>query len=59
VGVTPGIIGLIQANEAIKYLTGSGELLAGKLLIWDGLKSSLETLEVERNPRCKDCGSLG
>jgi adenylyltransferase/sulfurtransferase len=58
VGVTPGIIGIIQANEAIKYLTGRGELLAGKLLLWDGLVTSLETIEVKRDPKCKDCGGL-
>lgn len=58
IGVTPGIIGLIQANEAIKYLTGTGELLSGKLLLWDGLKSSMETIDLERDPRCVDCGGL-
>lgn len=56
IGVTPGIIGLIQATEAIKYLTGTGDLLAGKLLIWDGLKPSMETIDLERDPRCRDCG---
>ncbi len=56
IGVTPGIIGLIQATEAIKYLTGTGDLLAGKLLIWDGLKTSMETIDLERDPRCRDCG---
>jgi molybdopterin/thiamine biosynthesis adenylyltransferase len=59
VGVTPGIIGLIQATEAIKYITGLGDLLAGKLLIWDGIRPSLETIDVERDPRCRDCGSPG
>jgi adenylyltransferase/sulfurtransferase len=59
VGVTPGIIGLIQASEAIKYITGLGDLLAGRLLIWDGLRPCLETIDVERNPRCKDCGIPG
>ncbi|MDM7935170.1 MAG: HesA/MoeB/ThiF family protein [Methanothrix sp.] len=58
VGVTPGIIGLIQATEAIKYLTGRGELLANKLLLWDGLIPSLETIDVKRDPKCKDCGGL-
>ena len=57
VGVTPGIIGLIQATEAIKYLTGVGELLSNKLLIWDGLKLSMETIDVERDQSCIDCGS--
>lgn len=59
VGVTSGIIGLIQATEAIKYLTGMGDLLSGRLLIWDGLKPSLETIEVMRDPLCRDCGGLG
>ena len=59
VGVTPGIIGLIQATEAIKYITELGELLAGKLLIWDGIRPTLETIDVERDPGCKDCGSPG
>lgn len=58
IGVTPGVIGLIQATEAIKYLTGIGELLSGKLLLWDGLKPSMETIDLERDPRCRDCGDL-
>lgn len=58
VGVTPGVIGLIQATEAIKFLTGTGELLAGKLLIWDGLRCSTDIIDVQRNPQCTDCGSL-
>lgn len=58
IGVTPGVIGLIQATEAIKYLTGVGDLLAGKLLLWDGLKPSMETIDLERDPRCRDCGDL-
>ena len=58
VGVTPGIIGLIQVTEALKYLTCMGELLAGKLLLWDGLKPSLETIDVDRDPQCLDCGGL-
>ena len=56
IGVTPGIIGMIQATEAIKYITGIGDLLAGKLLFWDGLRSSIETVDVERDPGCTDCG---
>ncbi len=57
IGITPGVIGLIQAAEAIKYLTGMGELLANKLLIWDGLKPSIETIDVEKDQACIDCGS--
>ncbi len=53
VGVTAGIIGTIQANEVIKYLTGSGELLAGRLFIWDGMQAHAEEIRVERNPAAK------
>jgi molybdopterin/thiamine biosynthesis adenylyltransferase len=58
VGVTPGIIGTIQANEVIKYLTGSGELLTGRLFIWDGMQAHAEELCVERNPRCEACSGM-
>jgi adenylyltransferase/sulfurtransferase len=56
-GVTPGIIGLIQATEAIKYIVGVGDLLSGKLLLWDGLTSQTEIVQVERNINCQDCGT--
>jgi len=56
VGTTPGIVGLIQANEAIKYITGTGDLLADRLLLWDGLSATLETFAVERRPGCPACG---
>jgi adenylyltransferase/sulfurtransferase len=59
IGVTPGIIGLVQANEAIKYLTEIGELLDGKLLLWDGLTSRTEILEVQRDPKCPACKDYG
>jgi molybdopterin-synthase adenylyltransferase len=58
IGVTPGIIGLIQATEAIKYLTGTGELLSNKLLLWDGLKSSIDIIDMARDPMCIDCRDL-
>jgi molybdopterin/thiamine biosynthesis adenylyltransferase len=54
-GVTPGIIGLIQATEAIKYIVGIGDLLAGKLLLWDGLNCQIDIVHVEKNPLCWDC----
>jgi len=56
-GVTPGIIGLIQATEAIKYIVGVGDLLSGKLLLWDGLTFQTEIVQVERNINCQDCGT--
>nr|WP_321351555.1 HesA/MoeB/ThiF family protein [uncultured Methanoregula sp.] len=57
VGTTPGIIGTIQANEAIKYLTGEGHLLTNRLLIWDGRDSRAEELCIEKNPNCPICGA--
>ena len=57
VGVTPGLIGMIQATEVIKYLIHDGRLLTGRLLIWDGLESHAEEICVERNPKCPVCGS--
>jgi adenylyltransferase/sulfurtransferase len=56
VGATPGVIGTIQATEVIKYLTKRGELLAGRLLIWDGLAAAAEEIAIEKNPACAKCG---
>ncbi|WP_406660980.1 HesA/MoeB/ThiF family protein [Methanolobus sp. ZRKC3] len=57
VGVTPGIIAMIQANEVIKYLLGKGKLLANRLLIWNGLSSEMESMRISKRPDCKVCGS--
>lgn len=59
VGATPGVLASIQATEVIKYLTGTGELLAGRLLIWDGASCRAEEIAVERNPKCPVCGGTG
>ncbi|PKG32995.1 HesA/MoeB/ThiF family protein [Methanoregula sp.] len=56
VGATPGVIGTVQATEVIKYLTGQGSLLDGRLFIWDGLTSTSEEIAVCRNPSCPACG---
>ncbi len=55
-GTTPGVIGSIQANEAIKYLTGQGELLENRLLLWDGLSCSFSELKVNKSEKCPICG---
>jgi len=57
VGVTPGFIGMIQATEVIKYLTGQGNLLTNRLLIWDGRECRAEEIVVEKNPACPVCSS--
>jgi adenylyltransferase/sulfurtransferase len=56
VGTTTGILGCIEAQEALKYLTGKGRLLKSRLLIWDGDGSSFEEIHVEKNPECEVCG---
>jgi adenylyltransferase/sulfurtransferase len=57
VGVTPGLIGIIQATEVIKYFTGSGELLTNRLFVWDGMLARAEEIAVEKNPCCGVCCS--
>ena len=54
-GTTPGIIGLIEANEAIKYLVGFGKLLTGRLLVYNGLEMRFSEVRIERNPECPVC----
>ena len=54
-GVLPGIIGSIQAMEAIKLIVGVGESLSGKLLTYDALDQSFVTLNVARDPDCPAC----
>jgi molybdopterin/thiamine biosynthesis adenylyltransferase/rhodanese-related sulfurtransferase len=55
-GVLPGVIGSIQATEAIKIITGSGEPLIGRLLLFDALQMSFRTLRLRKDPGCKVCG---
>lgn len=54
-GVLPGIIGSIQAMEAIKILLGIGDSLAGRLLIYDALDEDFTTLSIARDPNCPAC----
>jgi molybdopterin/thiamine biosynthesis adenylyltransferase len=58
VGVTPGFIGMVQANEVLKCLLGIGELLTNRLFIWDGMQAQAEEICVERNPACEACGGM-
>lgn len=55
-GVLPGIVGSMQAVEAIKLILGTGEPLVGRLLMLDTLDMSFRTLKVRRNPECPVCG---
>ncbi len=55
-GPTPGVMGCLQAIEAIKLLTGLGEPLVGRLLLFEGKAMTFEEVEVRRNPKCPVCG---
>ncbi len=54
-GVLPGTMGLLQATEVIKLITGSGEPLIGRLLMYDALEASTTELKVRRDPECPIC----
>ncbi|MBI2907760.1 MAG: molybdopterin-synthase adenylyltransferase MoeB [Chloroflexi bacterium] len=55
-GVLPGIVGLIQATEAIKIIVGVGESLAGRLLLFDALSMEFRQVKLRKNPGCPICG---
>jgi sulfur-carrier protein adenylyltransferase/sulfurtransferase len=55
-GVLPGIMGVLQATEAIKLVLGLGETLAGRLLVYDALKTRFRELKLRRDPKCPTCG---
>jgi molybdopterin/thiamine biosynthesis adenylyltransferase/rhodanese-related sulfurtransferase len=55
-GILPGVIGLLQATEAIKLVLGRGEPLIGRLLTYDSLKMKFRELKLRRNPECPVCG---
>ncbi|MGE3178127.1 MAG: molybdopterin-synthase adenylyltransferase MoeB [Vicinamibacterales bacterium] len=55
-GVLPGVIGVIQATEAIKLLTGIGEPLIGRFLLYDAFKMRFRELKVPKDPECPVCG---
>lgn len=56
-GVVPGMIGTIQAAEALKLLLGVGDLLTGRLLTVDALTMTFREIKLDRNPKCLVCGS--
>ncbi len=55
-GVLPGIIGSLQANEALKLLLGIGDTLAGRLLLFDALATEFSEVTLKRDPSCPVCG---
>jgi molybdopterin/thiamine biosynthesis adenylyltransferase/rhodanese-related sulfurtransferase len=56
-GVLPGLVGVIQATETIKLITGAGEPLVGRLLLVDALRMRFRTIELVRDPECPACGT--
>ena len=56
-GVLPGIIGIIQATEVIKYLLGIGELLLGRMIYYDALYMTFDEIKIRKNPQCPVCGA--
>ncbi len=55
-GVLPGVVGTIQATEAIKLIIGAGDPLIGRLLLFDALQMKFRTLKLQRDPDCPVCG---
>jgi sulfur-carrier protein adenylyltransferase/sulfurtransferase len=56
-GVLPGLVGTIQATETIKLITGIGEPLIGRLMIYDALRMSFQELRLKKDPSCPVCGA--
>lgn len=57
IGVLAGILGTLQANEAIKYILGNGELLTDRLLTFDALNTKFREVKIKKNPKCGVCGT--
>ncbi|WP_428264208.1 molybdopterin-synthase adenylyltransferase MoeB [Haliangium sp.] len=55
-GVLPGIMGVLQATEAVKLILGLGTTLSGRLMVYDALKTKFRELKLRRDPNCPTCG---
>lgn len=58
-GCTAGLVGALQAMEALKFLTGVGENLAGRLLVVEGLEPRFDVVRIGKDPGCPACGHPG
>jgi adenylyltransferase/sulfurtransferase len=56
-GVLPGVVGTIQATEAVKLIIGQGDPLIGRLLLFDALKMKFKELKLRKDPKCPLCGT--
>lgn len=59
VGAAAGVMGALEATQALQVLLGAGELLVDQLLLWDGLHSTFDRVSFQRNPQCPVCGDAG
>lgn len=57
-GAVPGVIGAVQAAEAVKYLLDLGDLLVGRMLIYDALAMTFSEVSLQRSPSCPECNKL-
>ncbi|MEM6996423.1 MAG: molybdopterin-synthase adenylyltransferase MoeB, partial [Myxococcota bacterium] len=55
-GVLPGLVGCVQATEALKLILGTGQSLSGRLLVFDALGTKFRTLKLRKDPECRVCG---
>lgn len=58
-GVTAGVLGTLEAMEVVKFLTGIGETLSGRLLVMEGAEPRFDVVALERDPSCPACSVLG
>ena len=58
IGTAPAVVGAIQATEVIKYITGAGNLLMNRILLYDGLDLTFHEFKIKKNPQCLHCGDL-
>jgi len=56
--VLPGIVGSLQANEALKLIAEYGEPLVGRLLTFDAATTTFQEVKVRRDPNCPVCGGI-
>lgn len=56
-GAVTGVLGALQATEALKEIAGVGEGLSGRLMLWDALSASFRTVRLKRDPACALCGA--
>ena len=59
VPTTPGLLGVLEANEVIKLIIEGKSSFEGRMLVYDGLRGEFSTIELKRNPNCPICSKLG